>query len=130
MSESNKSYIVYDGECPFCSQYVKLLKLKSAIGEVQLIDARQSHPVVTLLQKENIDLNEGMALVQGNRIFHGDECINKIALMSTNSDMLNRLNALIFRSSFLSRILYPILRAGRNVSLKILGKSKIYNTTR
>jgi predicted DCC family thiol-disulfide oxidoreductase YuxK len=117
--------IVYDGECPFCSRYVAMLRLRAAFGNVELVDARSDHPAVKRLVDAGIDLDEGMALIQGDRIYHGDDCIHRLALMSTPSTMFNKLNVAIFRSPTASRVLYPFLRAGRNAALALLGRKKI-----
>ena len=121
-------YLVYDGECPFCSRYVKMVRLREAVGTVQLIDARIDHPVVDYLRRLDIDLDEGMAFVQNGQISHGDECLHKIALLTTPSGIFNRLNAAIFRSATVSRLLYPALRFGRNTTLRLLGRSKLAPT--
>ncbi|HEV7694580.1 MAG TPA: DCC1-like thiol-disulfide oxidoreductase family protein [Hyphomonadaceae bacterium] len=117
--------IVYDGECPFCANYVKLVKLREAVGPVRLIDARSDDPIVKRLTDAGYDLNEGMAMVDGEKIWHGDECVNRIALMSTSSGLFNRINAGLFRSQGASRLLYPWLRGGRNFALKALGRKPI-----
>ena len=122
---SDITYIVYDGECPFCSRYVTVLRLRDAVGKVELLDARQPHPVVQMLRSRNVDLDEGMALVQGDVISHGDECIHKLALMSTPSGVFNRVNAAIFKSPAAARMLYPFLRFGRNTALRMLGRTKL-----
>ena len=129
MSTDDISYIVYDGECPFCSRYVKMLRLRDAIGPVELLDARDDHPVVNLLRDKQIDLDEGMAFVQGNQISYGDECIHKLALITTPSGIFNRCSVLLFRSATASRILYPILRLGRNATLRLLGRQKFSQRT-
>ena len=36
--------IFYDGQCPFCRRYVRLLELRSEIGDIALIDARSDDP--------------------------------------------------------------------------------------
>jgi len=128
MSNNEPTYVVYDGQCPFCSRYVKMLRLRKAVGNVVLLDAREPHPVVNKLKDANIDLDEGMALVRGDEISYGDECIHKLALMSTSHDWFNKMNHLIFQSPTASRLLYPMLRAGRNTTLRILGRKKISET--
>ena len=125
MSSNEPTYIVYDGECPFCSRYVRMLRLRETIGTVVLLDAREAHPVVEKLKAAKIDLDEGMALVEGDKISYGDECVHKLALMSTPLDWFNRANQWIFRSPTASRLLYPVLRAGRNATLRMLGRKKI-----
>lgn len=117
--------IVYDGECPFCSQYVRMARLRDSFGPVTLIDARQDDALVEELAAKGYDLNEGMVLIDGDDIYYGADCMNRIALMSTRMGPFNRLNAMIFRNRGLSRVLYPILRTGRNMTLALMGRSRI-----
>jgi hypothetical protein len=58
-------------------------------------------------------------------LYHGDACMNRLALMSTGSGAFNRLNRLLFASPGLARLLYPPLVAGRRLSLRLLGRSTI-----
>jgi hypothetical protein len=50
-----------------------------------------------------------------------------LALMGTNRGFFNRLCYRSFRSKAVSSVLYPILRACRDLLLKLLGKTKINN---
>ena len=117
--------IVYDGECPFCASYVKLLRLRDAAGPVRLVDARSDDPAVQRVREAGFDLGEGMALIDAETIWHGEDCINRIALMSTPSGLFNRINATVFRSPRASKALYPVLRGGRNLALRLMGRKKI-----
>lgn len=117
--------IIYDGDCPFCSNYVRLIKLRSAIGPVRLLNARNGGPETKEAIDRGLDLNDGMILVMNGRYYHGPDCINRLALLSTRSDLVNKINSGIFSSERLSKALYPILRAGRNLTLRLLGRKKI-----
>jgi predicted DCC family thiol-disulfide oxidoreductase YuxK len=117
--------IIYDGHCPFCRNYVALIRLREAAGPVELIDARAGHPLVATLQAQGFNFDEGMALVDGTQVHFGADCIHRIALLSTRSGLFNRFNAWVFRSPRVSALLYPVLRAGRNMALRLMRRSKI-----
>jgi predicted DCC family thiol-disulfide oxidoreductase YuxK len=119
------TFIVYDGECPFCAQYVKLVKLREAIGPVSLINAREDHPAVRYLAEQGVDLNEEMALIMNGEHFTGPECMHRLALMSTDAGFFNALAARIFSNRRTAKALYPALRAGRNFTLRLLGRAPI-----
>ena len=125
MSASEPIYIIYDGDCPFCSAYVRMVRLRDAAGQVELLNARQDHPVVREVLEAGLDLDEGMALKMGDQVYHGDEVINRLAMMTSPSGAFNRLNAWVFRSPGRSRALYPWLRRGRNLALRALGRKKL-----
>ncbi len=125
MTDSPGAIVIYDGECPFCSRYVRMLRLRETVGRVQLLNARDGGPEVEAALARGLDLDEGMVLLMDGKYFHGDDCIHRLALLSTGSGAFNRLNAAIFRSERLSRLLYPVLRAGRNSVLALLGRQKI-----
>lgn len=118
-------WLVYDKDCPFCSSYVKYVRLQRSIGQLNLVDARQGGELVESIIKNGFDLNEGMVLKYQGRFYHGADCINILALMSTRSGLFNKVNAVIFRSATVSRLLYPVLRAGRNLTLKILRRKSL-----
>ncbi|MGK2909917.1 MAG: thiol-disulfide oxidoreductase DCC family protein [Sphingobium sp.] len=120
-------YILYDGECPFCSAYVKFMRLRESVGPVQLIDARDGGTAVDAARTAGFDLNEGMIFRYGGRYYYGADAIQMLSLMSGNSGWLNRLNASLFRSPARANVLYPFLRAGRMVTLRLLGRSKLQN---
>lgn len=117
--------LVYDGECPVCSAYVRFVRFRESVGDVALVNARDGGEIVETILAQNLDLNEGMVLWYGGRFYHGSDCIHMLAILSGESGTLNRLNAVIFRQPTLAKVLYPLLRFGRNSLLWILGRSKL-----
>src|SRR6185437_10214690 len=57
---SNDVWVVYDGQCPFCSSYVRLYRIRERGSRVSLIDARSAHPLVDEVRRRNLDLDRGM----------------------------------------------------------------------
>lgn len=122
---TQENYIIYDGECPFCTRYVRFLRLREAVGAVDLVDARSDDTRVAAALDAGYDLDEGMIVSLNGAVYHGADCIHRLALLSTSSGLFNRLNAFWFRSPTVSRVLYPLLRACRNAVLRLLGRGKI-----
>ena len=118
--------IVYDGDCPFCQAYVGMVRLKENYS-VELINAREPHPIVSAATEKGLDLDEGMLVVLQDKFYHGDDAMTRMALMTTKSGLLRRLTKWTFTNPWRSRNLYPILRAVRNMTLKLLGHKKIEN---
>jgi predicted DCC family thiol-disulfide oxidoreductase YuxK len=112
--------IVYDGECPFCSAYVRYYRLQQAVGDLTLIDARSNPDLISAFRASGLNLNDGMAFILGGQLHHGAEAVHVMALMSSPSGLFNRVNAQIFRSSWIARGVYPTLRFGRNAILGLL----------
>lgn len=119
------TYLVYDGECPFCSAYVKLTRLHESVGPVRLIDARDGGPEVLHVQNMGMDLNDGMVFHYSGSYYHGADALNIMALLSGGQSWFNKLNGRLFRSRMVSRLAYPFMRAGRNGVLRLLGRSKL-----
>jgi len=119
------TYIVYDGDCPFCSRYVHLLRLRDAVGPVELVNARDSHPAIDFVEKAGVQLDNEMALILGGQIFSGSACINRLALLSTRSTTFNRITGLLFSAPVVTRLAYPIMRTARNGVLRLLGRQRI-----
>lgn len=118
-------WVVYDGQCPFCSSFVTLYRLRALARQVHLIDARSGDPMVGAIQRRGYDLDAGMALVVGGRIYWGAEAMQMLAVLGSDANLFNRLNGLLFRHRRLARLLYPMLVRGRLISLALLGRQRI-----
>ena len=130
VSETPPIVLVYDGECPVCSAYCKALALRQLDAGFQVVNAREPHPIVREINRLGLDMDEGFVLTIDGDYYHGADAIHRLALITTSAGTFNRINYYIFRSRFLSRLLYPALRMGRNTLLILLGKTKIAAHTR
>jgi predicted DCC family thiol-disulfide oxidoreductase YuxK len=110
--------IVYDGDCPFCSRYVQLVRLRENFA-IELIDARK-HPVDA--KRYGLDLNDGMIADIDGEIYHGSDAVWMLSLLSNESGFLNRVFAAAFSSRTIARTLYPLMRLGRRIALFSLGR--------
>ena len=116
--------LIYDGDCPFCTRYVELVRLRENF-EVQLKNAREEPELQISMRQLGLDLDEGMVLEIDGEHFHGADCVHRIALLTSPSSFFNRVNSWVFRQPRLSTIIYPVLVFLRNLVLKLLGRGKI-----
>lgn len=119
--------LVYDKECPACNNYCQVIRIREDIGDLKIVDARVHSEVLDEITEMGLDIDQGMVLKMGGQIYYGSDAIHTLALISSRSDIFNRVNYWIFKSKSLSFIFYPVLRSCRNLLLKILGKTKINN---
>lgn len=129
MRNSTKAPIVlvYDKECPVCDNYCQRVRIQESIGELQLINARDESEIMDEITAAGMDIDQGMVLKVDDILYYGSDAIHALALMSSRSGIVNRLNYRMFRSKTLSHMLYPLFRWGRNLLLKIMKKTKINN---
>lgn len=125
LPDGDEIWIVYDGDCPFCSRFMQMYRLREQFGRVHLVDARSNDPILAEIRALGLDLDQGMALKMDGRFYHGADCMNRLALMGSRSSAFNHLNRWIFRSPAIARALYPALVTGRNLTLRLLGRKPI-----
>ena len=119
--------LIFDKECPACNNYCQLVRIRNDVGELKIVDAREDGPILQEITDMGLDIDQGMVLKMGDKIYYGSDAIHALALISSRSGLFNRINYWLFKSKILSYILYPVLRFCRNLLLKILGKTKINN---
>lgn len=113
--------IVYDGYCPFCSRYVRLVRLRENFA-VELIDARAEPKRAA---RYGLDLNEGMIADIDGDVHHGSDAVWMLSALSRKSGLANRVLAALLSSRSAARLLYPLMRFGRNAALLLMGRSRI-----
>ncbi len=119
--------LVYDKQCPACDYYCQVVRIRETVGELKLMDARKSSAVMDEITSRGLDIDQGMVLRMGDRLYYGSDAIHALALISSRSGVFNRLNYWMFKSRTLSHFFYLILRFFRNLLLKLLRRTKINN---
>lgn len=119
--------LVYDKECPACNNYCQVVRIRQSVGSLKIVNAREDTEIMREITSAGLDIDDGMVLKMGDQLYYGSDAIHALALISSRSGIVNRLNYWVFKSRTLSSIIYPMLRAGRSVLLKLLRKTKINN---
>lgn len=123
LEHTTDNHLIYDGDCPFCSRYVRLTRLKNTVGPLKLIDARSDAAEVRAARTDGYILDEGMLLRLNGSDFFGADCLSTLALLSSRSTAFNRVTYFLLRHPSIARLVYPILRFGRSSALRIMGRN-------
>lgn len=127
MNSNNEVLVIYDKQCPACDYYCNLVRIRESVGRVVLVDARDGGPIMEEITAKGFDIDQGMVVKVADQLYYGPDAIHILSLLGTNKGFFNRLTYWAFRSRAVSRVLYPLFKACRNLLLKILGKTKINN---
>lgn len=125
--KDNEILLIYDKECPACNNYCQMVKIKETVGTLKIVNARESGSVMSEITNAGLDIDQGMVLKMGGQLYYGSDAIHALSLISSRSGIFNRVNYWIFKSKYISKLLYPMLRSCRNLLLKIIGVSRINN---
>ena len=117
--------VVYDGDCPFCTRFAELVRLRKRMGPVRIVDAREGGPEVEAVREAGFDLDEGNAVLEGGRIHHGPDAQLWLAAHSARYSMTGLALRALFATPWLARRSYPLLKGVRNLSLRLRGKDRI-----
>jgi predicted DCC family thiol-disulfide oxidoreductase YuxK len=117
--------ILYDGECPVCGEYLNLLKIRELVDEVELVNARSRPDLVDGLRAAGYEINDGIVLAHEGGIVYGASALSVIAQLGESERTINRASAAVFRVPVIGEIFYAVLKAGRKLLLRLLGRGLI-----
>lgn len=119
-------FLVYDGDCPFCSAVARMARIKKAVGELRILNARDATcPVMDEIHARGFDLNQGIVVKLGEQFYHGEDALHMLAMIGSRSGLFNRINVALFRNRRTVTVMYPIMKAFRGLSLRALGRRPI-----
>lgn len=112
-----KSYLFYDGACPFCNQYAKFKELRECI-DLELCDAREN-----TLWKEvapHLNFDDGIILLlKDNTILQGVEAIAYLDNICSFKGIFFKIQKFIFSKNLLAFFIYGILKFLRKIALYV-----------
>ena len=117
--------IIYDGECPFCANFVKLYAIRKKVTDVELIDARGQRGLVQELRSQGMDVNEGMVVIWQGHYYFGAAGMHMLSVLGTETGIFGVFNQLLFQNRRVAGLIYPALAAGRRITLSLLRRKPI-----
>ena len=118
-------YLIYDDECPLCRHSAQALKIKQAVGNLVLINARQTHPLVDRAWSHGFDLDQGIVVIYSDQYYYGADAVHFLAMLDSPSNYLNAIVASIFQVKLIAKLLYPGVKSIRRLLLKLRGVGAI-----
>jgi predicted DCC family thiol-disulfide oxidoreductase YuxK len=120
------NFLLYDGDCPVCSAYVAMSRLRQLYPDLRIVSARTEPDLVAELRRHGYEVNDGMVLSLDGKLYYAAEATRMIAILGRDSSSRWRRAALdMIGTAPWSRPLYPWLNRGRLLLLRILGRKRI-----
>ncbi len=117
-----ETFLLYDGECPACRSYVAMARLRQQWPALRVLDARHEPALTAELRAKGFEINDGMVLSLGGRIYFGAEATRMMATGGRQRHAARRAALWAIGAAPWSRQLYPWLNRGRQLLLRVLGR--------
>jgi hypothetical protein len=121
----NRLSVIYDGDCPFCANFVKLYAIRKNAGDMELINARERPLLVQELRAQGMEINDGMVVIWREHHYFGVEGMHLLSILGTESGIFGMLNRFLFRNRNAAAAIYPVLAIGRRTALFLLRRKLI-----
>ena len=81
MAEETDIFLVYDKECPACNYYCNLVRIRESVGNLVLVDAREPTSLMDEITAAELDIDQGMVLIVGDRMYYGADDEHHVLLI-------------------------------------------------
>ena len=116
-------FLLYDGECPFCSFYARKSGFKTPDGQpLALIDANRAPELLEELGREGCEVEEGMVLVVDGRRYQGAEAMTALEAMTSETGWFGRFSGWFASNRERVRAFYPWFQRLRRAALWVKGR--------
>lgn len=121
-ASSQDAFLIYDGECPFCSFYARKSEFETQTGRtLTLIDANRAPELLAELRQEGCDIEEGMILVLDGRRYQGAAAMTALEAMTNGTGWFGRSSKWFASNPKRVRAFYPWFRRLRRAALWVRG---------
>jgi predicted DCC family thiol-disulfide oxidoreductase YuxK len=117
--------VIYDGDCPICTAYVQMHRLREDGRNIRLVDARKHPDVVEDYARRGVDLNRDFVLKVDGAEYIGGAAMFALSSIAVSNAFIRGINARLFASSTMSRAIYTVLRVSRWTLLLLMGRKPI-----
>lgn len=117
--------IAYDGDCPFCKNYIAMLRLRDLDINLELIDLRQHNDWIIKLNNKSMNPNDGIYVKIDSAEYHGAQAMAVLSTITTSNHILNKILKWCFKNQKIGAVTYTTMKFGRIVTLKTLRISKL-----
>lgn len=123
MTQADKKtlYLIYDDECPLCRSSAHALNIKKAVGNLVLINARESHPLVKAAYERGFDPDRGIIVIYNGHYYFGADASHFLAMLNSPHGFINKITANLFRIHFFATIFYPVIKFFRRFFITMKG---------
>ena len=122
-ASAQDDFLLYDGECPFCSFYARKSGFETPDGRpLKLIDANRAPELLAGLRGQGCEVDEGMVLVTGGRLYQGAEAMTALEAMTSGTGWFVRLSKWFASNPARVRALYPWFQRLRRAALWVKGR--------
>ncbi len=81
--------------------------------------------LVEALRAAGYEINDGIVLAHQGGLAYGASALSLIAQLDESGRRLNRASAAVFRMPVVGEVFYVVLKAGRKLLLRLLGRELI-----
>lgn len=119
--------VYFDGECPFCTRYARFQKAQALGAKISLIDLRLTEQGLRQeLLNKGIEIEKGVVVRISNGFedlfFQGSEAMGILSNLDGRATFFSILLR-IMRYPRIARLIYPVLKFGRNLTLFLMRRS-------
>ena len=123
---TKEATVIYDKACPACHTYCELYR-DAHSDSTNLVDACEDSALMREITRCGLDIDEGMVVELDGDLYYGWEAIHLLANLQDGNHWFDRVNRLIFKNRQTAKFFYPLMKAVRNLLLKLLGIRRINN---